>query len=601
MTNEAEPPTAADRFFPSAPAFHTRAGVEPGRPIAAALQLEAGAPAPTSQYGYPHPGPQSPTAAEVMEDVFFVDSQGWRELQLGHDLDYIVVGSGCTGLAFTDQILRRDPKAKVLMLERGGYWLPEHFQNDPLPFKYTLGGRTETFPWTLSQATYESPPKFIHGSCPFFGGRSLYWSAWSPSPSPELLPDWPQPMIDVTLEPEFWPEAKRLLHVTPASQIHDELYNVLQQELFGRLDANYARYVPSADFVEDAPLAVGNELSEVVKFNKFSTPGELLALHERQSALAAGDLGSPLLVAAGCTVELLISDGDGGAAYIETSRGGLPVGEAKVVLASGCFPPTTLLMNSFTRETPLAGTRVTGHFISHIVARVPAGSFEHLSDGLELAALYLSGRKDASEQYHVQITGIRSPHPELEAIDAARECPDYAASATPQQLAGSEDYVVFVCATLGGIAVGSRSWFRHNGGLDLTTNCTLEVLLSEADYALWSFMEDATFQTIEAMADAGGGPAPIEYWHPEGTGMNGVWRPDRPPPDSLRTPGLVHEASTLWMGDPGSSVVGYDYRPHGVRNVYVTGSSLFPTSGSWNPTLTMCGFAQDMARELAME
>ncbi|RYZ14937.1 MAG: GMC family oxidoreductase, partial [Myxococcaceae bacterium] len=62
---------------------------------------------------------------------------------------------------------------------------------------------------------------------------------------------------------------------------------------------------------------------------------------------------------------------------------------------------------------------------------------------------------------------------------------------------------------------------------------------------------------------------------------------------------IVHEASPLWMGaDPATSVVGLDYRPHGVRNVYVTGGALFPTSGSWNPTLTMCGLAQDLADRL---
>jgi choline dehydrogenase-like flavoprotein len=30
----------------------------------------------------------------------------------------------------------------------------------------------------------------------------------------------------------------------------------------------------------------------------------------------------------------------------------------------------------------------------------------------------------------------------------------------------------------------------------------------------------------------------------------------------------------------------------------VTGAALFPTAGSWNPTLTICGFAQDLARRL---
>jgi choline dehydrogenase-like flavoprotein len=51
--------------------------------------------------------------------------------------------------------------------------------------------------------------------------------------------------------------------------------------------------------------------------------------------------------------------------------------------------------------------------------------------------------------------------------------------------------------------------------------------------------------------------------------------------------------------DPAKSVVGLDYRPHGIRNVYVIGGGLVPTSGSWNPTLTMCGLAQDLAEKLS--
>jgi hypothetical protein len=31
---------------------------------------------------------------------------------------------------------------------------------------------------------------------------------------------------------------------------------------------------------------------------------------------------------------------------------------------------------------------------------------------------------------------------------------------------------------------------------------------------------------------------------------------------------------------------------------HVTGGALFPSAGSWNPTLTMCGFAQDLARKI---
>jgi choline dehydrogenase-like flavoprotein len=94
---------------------------------------------------------------------------------------------------------------------------------------------------------------------------------------------------------------------------------------------------------------------------------------------------------------------------------------------------------------------------------------------------------------------------------------------------------------------------------------------------------------------------PDEYWTDADAdaGSGGCWGPAPPPRAQIRLPIIVHEASPLWIGaDPASSVVGLDYRPHGVNNVFVTGGGLFPTSGSWNPTLTMCGLAQDLAARL---
>jgi choline dehydrogenase-like flavoprotein len=68
---------------------------------------------------------------------------------------------------------------------------------------------------------------------------------------------------------------------------------------------------------------------------------------------------------------------------------------------------------------------------------------------------------------------------------------------------------------------------------------------------------------------------------------------------SRRVPGLVHEGSCLWMDNDPTSPVDLDYRPRGVTNVYVTGGGLWPTSGSWNPTLTMVALAQDLADRLS--
>ena len=66
----------------------------------------------------------------------------------------------------------------------------------------------------------------------------------------------------------------------------------------------------------------------------------------------------------------------------------------------------------------------------------------------------------------------------------------------------------------------------------------------------------------------------------------------------IRVPGLVHEASAMWIGDDKEAPVGLDYRPKGVENVYITGGSLWPTGASWNPTPTMVAMATHLADTL---
>ena len=66
----------------------------------------------------------------------------------------------------------------------------------------------------------------------------------------------------------------------------------------------------------------------------------------------------------------------------------------------------------------------------------------------------------------------------------------------------------------------------------------------------------------------------------QGLARGGSWQDHVPEKALLREPGAVHEASCLWMGDKkADSVVGPDFRPWGVQNVYITGGSLFPSSG----------------------
>lgn len=554
-------------------------------------------PAGTSQ-GYPIPGPQSPTSEDISGQAFFASPCDWEQI-LSETYDFIVIGTGPTGVAFIEQTLKNRPQAKILILERGCFWLPVHYQMLPTAFQGTTGSPPTTYPWsrTTEMAT-TGMEIFQAGYIPVLGGRSTYWSAWCPSPTPDLMRDWPQELIEVTQTPDFWDRAKTFLRVTTTDKINDGVYGKLQQQLDINLRENFRKFVPTAENAYPAPIAVDNPDWKTVKFYKYSTVGTLLDLHQKQNALAKEGKGPALTIADRCIVERLLHDENGTVIGIETSRGTLAVGAANIVLAMGTIPPTTLLMNSFHDKLPNAGKRYTGHFMSHVTARVRRSAFQDLAP-LEIGATYLDGKDAAGYQYHVQTSAFAVSNPAADMGTLAREYPDAAAAPSMQQLIGSEDYVVFVCATLGEVSEKNpNNWIRRNSERNPATNISLQLMPGEEDKRLWKVLDEATFQAIQAMVTNGSTPE-IEYWIDSDDG-GGSWESARPGDHQIRLNIVVHEASPLWMGtDPRTSVVGTDYRPHGVKNVYVTGAALFPTSGSWNPTLTMCGLAQNLADRIA--
>ena len=155
--------------------------------------------------------------------------------------------------------------------------------------------------------------------------------------------------------------------------------------------------------------------------------------------------------------------------------------------------------------------------------------------------------------------------------------------------------------------VNSISTMTTTGSNTIPTTLTsrrtqLQYTLADSDKRLWDTMDQATYETIEQMSTRHPSPSPskgLEYWCSDDGGNAGYWSQKHPTTKEIRIPGIVHETSTAFMGpeDEGGSVDEH-YRPHGIKNVYVTGGALFPTAGSWNPTMAMCGFAQHLSREL---
>ena len=63
-------------------------------------------------------------------------------------------------------------------------------------------------------------------------------------------------------------------------------------------------------------------------------------------------------------------------------------------------------------------------------------------------------------------------------------------------------------------------------------------------------------------------------------------------------PGRHHSGTTRMASDPGAGVVDADCRVFGVENLFVAGSSVFPTIGYANPTLTIVALALRLADHL---
>ncbi|GIG68131.1 GMC oxidoreductase [Phytomonospora endophytica] len=523
----------------------------------------------------PFPGPVTTTEEE------------WSRTSRTGEFDHVVIGSGFCALAFAERVLRARPDARILMLERGEPFLPDHFQNLALPFGETLRGITELRPWRVATrpgATIREQ----RGMMPVLGGRSVMWSAWCPEPTPAEMRDWPPAVIDAVHA--YGPAAKALLDVRDADTLPaDSPYGPLQLRL-GRLlaeavaETGPGRRIPSATRVTAAPLAAGPDGEA---FAKFATPRRLRALET--------ETRGRLRLVTGCVVSRILTR-DGRAVALETSRGRVELGRAGVVLAMGTLPATTLVLNSFP-EVAAAGRRFTAHFTSEVVARIPCGALfaEGELRSLELGAFYLAGvDEETGNQYHVQLTAIHDASPGDNDDRSGRHMPDVVASATPEQLADSAEHVVLVAAIVGEMDEKNpaNTVTLDPENTDPTTNVLLGLGENDTDRKVWHTMEQATFAAIEQVL-SGEDATAVEYWH-----ADGAWRGRRPA--DIRSPALVHEGSTLWIGESGSPVT-LDYRLRGIANVHVTGGALWPTAGSWNPTLTMVALAQDLADRLRAE
>ncbi|KIM35070.1 hypothetical protein M413DRAFT_432890 [Hebeloma cylindrosporum] len=586
--------------------------------------------------GYPVPGQQVLTVTSAMNRDCFVDDNTWRLIADNGEFDDIVIGSGFCALGYIDEALRLNPFRKILLLERGGFWLPDHFQNLPLPFQFVQQDVSETFPWELTSETAKNKI-YLSGSSPFFGGRSSFWSIWSPRAIYErtadddanededcdLMDGFPEFMKEIAKKPDFYKGADRLLNVQRADKIKDQVFDsVLQRRFDHYLAQDVAqdpaeRTITGVESAKPARLATGVPVGRpTTGFRQFSAVGSLLSINERQNKLARRNppAGNPLMIATNVVVErfeLEPANNPTHARVLHTSRGPLTLrgGKTNVILATGAIPATTILLNSIKKIRPRAGQHQGALQAQPNLARRGSSTPSRL-------------RRRWSNSTTVP-GHIRLPWINLSAEEKAQRssrlftslAPDNGDTLTPEQLENNEGYVFVACSILGEQPKDTQSKVELNkSDPDVTTNIRLHLDLPEdSAMKIWETMEESGFQAIEVIAAGKAGE--LEYWNRE----DGKWESKR---HVNRVKALFHEASTTFMtkdfsaqqpaqgeqnvsaekADIGMASVDETYRPYGLENgnVYVTGAGLFPTAGSWNPTPTIVGFAQHLAKSLVV-
>ena len=171
-----------------------------------------------SRNGYSSVEPKGKTVSELMTSVFFMSEERWNESRVQGNFDYVVIGSSFCAWAFTKRMLEKNPKAKILILERGEYNYLEHFENLPPSCKKRFTYESKTCHWATTKAMREG--KYINkqdGINDVFGGQSGFWRGWCPRPTREELDGWPESVKDII--EKYFPEAAKLINVVSADQI----------------------------------------------------------------------------------------------------------------------------------------------------------------------------------------------------------------------------------------------------------------------------------------------------------------------------------------------------------------------------------------------
>ncbi|RPJ85533.1 MAG: DUF1080 domain-containing protein [Acidobacteria bacterium] len=525
--------------------------------------------------------------------------------------DAIIIGAGMYGAYCAHQVWRRG--GKVLLLDAGPFFLPEHGQNLARGLGFEAPGavlpespeaqvtRNQVWgiPWRGNQ--------IFPGLAFCVGGKSLFWGGWSPRLTDDVLADFPsaaRAFFARTYERvELQLGVSRLNGAGPVrgTGFIDEtgpqgLTAVLRNAIGSFITT--ATIPASVQPPEIAPVAAqgDNPTSGLFSFDKYSPVPLLTEAIREDIERAGGDDTRRNLFLVPSTRVLRVGVTDAVADRLDVFTDGVRKSLAippttNVVLAASCIESTRLALESF--PTPEMGRNLMVHLRSDFAARMPRAAFPGLKTGfIETAALHIPGRTASGGRYHIQMVGGANRENNGEAV-WFRTVPD------PDMLEGilRNDNPDFVSVVLRGI--GEMLGVKDNGTpdpnvswIDLSPErdefgfrrAFVNLKTTPPDDALWNEMDEAMFQIAERLGNGG-----TEFW------VNGQWTKTRHPAGRLKSEGGIrdalgttyHECGTLWMGEPPfPSPTDARGRFRHLRNAYCADQAVFTRGGSANPVPT---------------
>ncbi|MGE4054704.1 MAG: GMC oxidoreductase [Vicinamibacterales bacterium] len=538
----------------------------------------------------------------------------WEEATLngGAPFTAVIIGGGMYGAYCASKLFRRKPDARVLLLDAGRFLVSEHVQNLAniglnVPAAISPGsepGIARELVWGLPwRGNVEFP-----GLAYCTGGKSIYWGGWCPRLTGGDLANWPAATVNYV--DDHYIDVESETGVVPAA---DFIFGPLGDVLTNACVAA-AMVTPGIESalgnhgIEVAPLAVQGSapMSGLFSFDKFSSLPILVdAIREDVAASGLNDAARRLfLVPLAHVVKLHTAGGATHTVEVDVAgqRKFLSIAPgASVVLAASAIESTRLALHSF--PTALMGRNLMVHVRSDFTVRIKRAALPPVPSEVQTAALLVRGIVP-SGRFHVQVTASTHSHGSDELL--FRMIPDL--DLLQAQLANDDpDWIAITFRGVGEtrgdrtapVANASSSW------IDLSPfeldefgvpRAYVHLKLAAADLQTWEAMDQSILQFAQSIA---GGPANIEFLY-DGGWQSAPFPLNRPFPEWHRGLGTTyHEAGTLWMGDPGSSVTDSLGRFHHVNNAYACDQSIFPTVGSANPVLTGLTLARRLADHLA--